>query len=175
MQYTTIKGDSTVRALAGRIFGVGPRTAVAGRAADALLAANPALANIKDLADGTPILVPALADATPVEALEDLGDLAATAALDSSQPVLAALGFLLDAVVVDRRAEADERRSAIADARRQVRGAPGEPLLIAALDRATAAAEETKAEVGALEAVQQPALDAIAAQIKEFEELFKPR
>src|SRR5215207_2081341 len=97
-RYAMTAGERTVNDLAARLFGVGPRSELGRRAAEALRKANPFLEHPGSVPAGTLIEVPVVEGVSPVSGLPtvvDLGPAGVLAALrESLDPLREALGQL---------------------------------------------------------------------------------
>jgi hypothetical protein len=172
MEYATTKSERTVAELVGRLFGVGERTAVARRAAAALLAANPELERIEELPRGTIVEVPEVEDAAPTEELRPLPDVAAAAVVRRALGELDDLSELVEAIIDDRVARAEGERNIVRSA--PVKTLAREDELISdRLETAVADAEAELAEARALRREQRRALEELAEDVAGLAELLE--
>lgn len=160
MQYATTQGDESVTALAARIFGVGPRTQVARRAAKALREANPVLAEVASLPKGTPVAVPSVEGGKPTVRLRELSDFATRGAFRATRADAEPLGELLAAIADAREASADQQLKRLRSAAMK-RAAKDDPATAARVQRAVARAEGERAAAKALRASQKGAVAAL--------------
>jgi hypothetical protein len=164
MRYATTQGDESMTALAARIFGVGPRTQVARRAAKALRKANPALAEVASLPKGTPIAVPPVEGGKPAVRLRDLSDFAARGAFRATRAEAEPLGELVAAIADAREASADAHLKRLRSAAIK-RAAKDDPATAERVKRAIARAEGEQAAAKALRAAQRRATPKLAQDI----------
>jgi hypothetical protein len=172
MAFTTVQDEGTVAALVSRIFGVDERSAVARRAAKALVEANPELKDLRSLAPGTMIEVPEVKGAEPVEALWPSADVAAAVVLGGLRAGLDLLDTGLRAVAEEAESDARERLKALRSAEVK-RLAREEPQVAVALGLAASDAEADVAAARALRGEYRRALPELRQNLNVLLELLK--
>lgn len=164
MRYATTQGDESVTALAARIFGVGPRTKLARRAAKALRDANPVLAEVASLPKGTPVAVPSVEGGKPTVRLRELSDFATRGVFRATRADAEPLGELLATIADARRATADRQLKRLRSAAVK-RAARDDPAIAARVERAVAWAEGERAAATELKASRRLAVTALGEDI----------
>ncbi len=169
-QFATTSGERTIPSLARRLYDVRDKQSLQ-RAEKALAEANPALSDIRNLAPGTPVEVPAVRGVGFTAASGSLSEVAGTTALhnlrESLPDLRESLRSVLNEQVSARRAELRSLDSA--PVKRVARGDPG---LTARLSDARELADVTLQQAVALRDDQSKAMQELDGDVDELLKLF---
>jgi hypothetical protein len=165
VKFTTLGANEDVPALARRLYR--PTTPEAQREAEqALLRANPRLADASARVAGAVLLVPDVAGAAPTSEARSEGELVV--------PILQAARDQLSAVAAALRGTVDERRGTVRATIDQINSAPlrrlvsEEPTFQATLDEVADQANAESAEIDELDALQQQAIDELGQDLDDL-------
>jgi len=165
VKFTTLAANEDVPALARRLYR--PTTPEAQREAEqALLRANPRLADASARVAGAVLIVPDVAGAAPTSEARSEGELVV--------PILQAARDQLSAVAAAMRGTVDERRVTVRATIDQINSAPlrrlvsEEPTFQATLDEVADQANAESAEIDELDALQQQAIDELGQDLDDL-------